>query len=429
MNDYLAAARILEQVLKQGQHLDECFAPGTSPLVQQICYGSIRHYYFYDHIINALLSKKLPDKHLDLRLIILTGLYSFDHLNRPSYTSVNQAVEAVKEADKPWAKGLVNAVLRRYGREKDELGARAIKQSPVAATNHPHWLVKMIEADWPDRPEIFSANNEQAPMTLRVNQRRQSRDTYLNMLADAGYPARPGKLSPDAITLAKPMAVTDLPGFSDGAVSVQDEAPQLTPYLMNLSPGLSILDACAAPGGKTCHILECQPDTRLIAIDWDKKRVNRICENLERLSLDATVVNQRLEEFESEEPFDRILLDVPCSATGIIRRHPDIKLLRTKSDIDKLAGIQVELLTKAFELLSEGGELLYSTCSILQQENDGVVAAFARNNPCSVLTLSPRLANICPEHNQHATQCGIQLLPTKDDHDGFYYAAIKKDKI
>lgn len=428
MNEYLNAAGILEQVLNQGRQLDESFDPLTPPLVQQICYGSIRHYYYYDVIIDELLSKKLPAKHLDLRLIILTGLYSFDHLNRPSYTSVNQAVEAVNEAGKGWAKSLVNAILRRYSREKDTLAARVVERSRSASTNHPNWLRKMIEADWPDRPEIFANNNAQAPMTLRVNQQQHTRDAYLAVLANAEIEARPGKISPDAITLARPLPVSELPGFSDGSVSVQDEAPQLAPYFMNLAPGLIVLDACAAPGGKTCHILEHQPEVKLTAIDWDKKRVHRISDNLERLSLTATVINQRLEDFEAPEGFDRILLDVPCSATGIIRRHPDIKLLRTKSDIAKLASIQGAMLTRAFELLREGGELLYSTCSILQQENDAIIAAFAADNPCTIINLSERALEISPQHNLLVTPFGIQLFPTQNDHDGFYYASLRKSE-
>ncbi|MFT7221183.1 MAG: 16S rRNA (cytosine967-C5)-methyltransferase [Candidatus Azotimanducaceae bacterium] len=422
MNEYLSAISILDGVINEGKHLDECFDADTSPLVQQICYGSIRHYYFYDAVIDQLVTKKLPDKHSDIRLIMLTGLYSFDHLHRPEYTSVNQAVEAVNELEKSWAKGLVNAILRRYGREKDALTTKVMTSNEAAATHHPLWMMKLIRADWPDKPEIFDNNNQQAPMTLRVNQQKISRDAYLETLANENIKARAGSASPNAIVLGQPLPVTALPGFAEGLVSVQDEAPQLAPYLMDLKPGLTVLDACAAPGGKTCHIMECSPETDLTAIDWDKKRINRISENLSRLSLKATVVNQRVEEFETETGFDRVLLDVPCSATGIIRRHPDIKILRTKSDIDKLAAIQSELIDKAFDLLKEGGELLYSTCSILQRENDGVISEFLKRRDCELV----ELPFIGETSSVTRTGFGLQYFPTQHDHDGFYYAAVRK---
>ena len=230
------------------------------------------------------------------------------------------------------------------------------------------------------------------------------------------------------MVLAKAMPVESLPGFKEGEVSVQDEAPQLTPGLMNLQPGLSVIDACAAPGGKTCHLLESEPGIKLTSIDRDRKRIHLITENLDRLSLQANVVTQSFEQYVTDDKFDRILVDAPCSATGIIRRHPDIKLLRSKSDVDQLASIQRGLLDKAFDLLAIGGELLYSTCSILRQENDKVIADFVKGDPSKQPL--PLSHPGCREGaTLIATEYGLQFLPTAQEHDGFYYAGIRKVAI
>lgn len=428
MNEYAVAATALARVLDDNRHLDDAFEPGTTPLVQQICYGSLRHYYFYCAVIESLIDKPLADKHLDVSLVILGALYSMDHLHRPAHASVNQAVEAAKALKKPWAKGLINAVLRRYGRENEKLRATINSNDREAAHNHPAWLIETIKEDWPDKPEIFTNNNTQAPMTLRVNQQVTHRDAYLEKLNQQGISAHAGTLVSSAIVLDNAVPATALPGFSEGAVSIQDEAPQLAPFFLNLAAGQRVLDACAAPGGKTCHLLETQPDIDLTALDRDKKRVPRISENLERLSLKATVIISELENFSPEHSFDRILLDAPCSATGIIRRHPDIKLLREKSDIDKLSSLQRVLLDKAFDLLAIGGELLYCTCSILRQENDRVIEDFIRDDKRKEIIVLPTL----PLVNAAKSQClvptpwGLQMLPTEDDHDGFYYCAIRK---
>jgi 16S rRNA (cytosine967-C5)-methyltransferase len=375
MNEYIESIKVLDQVLNDHRHLDDCL-PEASPLSRQICYGALRTYYYYSEVIDELLDKPLPFKHQDLWLLLLTGLYSLEHLHRPAHASVNHTVEATKFLNKSWAKGLINAVLRRYGRETIRIQQRINEGSRQAKKNHPTWLIDLIETDWPDHPEIFEANNAHAPMTLRVNLQRQTREQYLQLLEDAGLGARPGVFSDTAVMLDEAVATLKLPGFAKGLVSIQDEAPQLTPRLMNLKPGMNVLDACAAPGGKSCHILESENDLTLTALDRDRKRIHRITENLDRLSLRANVVAEELEKYEPRVKFDRILLDAPCSATGIIRRHPDIKLLRSKGDVDKLSSIQRVLLNKAFDLLNTGGELLYSTCSILRQENDQVIANF-----------------------------------------------------
>lgn len=420
MKEYVTAVQALDRMLNSRHHLEDCFADSASPLSQQIAFGVVRHYFLLQQLTVHLLDKPLPVKHQDIQLLLLAGLYSIDHLNRPAHASVNACVSAVAGLGKQWARGLVNGVLRRYGRERDRLLAAANTDSE-ARLNHPAWLIKTISASYPSPEDILSVNNERAPMTLRVNRRRGSRDEYLAMLTQAGISADRGTLSESAVVLAEPVAVDALPGFRSGYASIQDEAPQLTPALMNLFPGASVLDACAAPGGKTGHLLEYGDDLRVTAIDRDRKRVGLISDNLERLSLQAEVICTDLESFDHQAPFDRILLDVPCSATGIIRRHPDIKLLRQHADIAKLASTQRVLLKKAFELLCHGGELLYSTCSILPQENDDIITEFlAETRAAESIPLS-HAESVSGPHSP-----GLQFLPRTRSHDGFYYAAIRR---
>ena len=426
MSEYAEAIACLNQVVTRGKHLDDSLE-GKSPLVQQICYGSLRHWFFYNQVIDSMLDKKLPKKHLDIQLLLLTGLYSIDHLKRPAYASANLVVDSAEKLGKPWAKALLNALLRRFGREKDSLGDAIRSSSIEASTNHPAWLVTRIQEDWPDHMYLLENNNRPAPMTLRVNLSKCTRESYMALLANNNVEARPGNLSDAAVILKTPCPVMSLPGFSDGLVSVQDEAPQLAPGFMNLEDGMKVLDTCAAPGGKTCHILESARELQVTAIDRDRKRIRLINENLTRLGLTARVVAKSLENLQADTGFDRILLDAPCSATGIIRRHPDIRLLRNPSDIDKLCKIQQTLIDKAFKLLGTEGELLYATCSILRQENDQVIADFLeRNDRASLIELDhPRLSDASTSLVR--SDCGLQFLTTARDHDGFYYAALRKE--
>lgn len=419
MNEYVQSVRYLREFEQEHRHLDELMEEGTSPFVQQICYGVIRHWFSLSSLYQQLVDKPLPSKHTDIKLLIFCGLYSIQALNRPAHASVNAAVETSKKLRKKWASRLVNGVLRRYLRERESLDAAATDDKLEAQLNHPYWMIQRLKECWPDYPNLFEVNNSRAPMVLRVNLTAVTREEYLQQLLDTGLSAEPGLLCPSSILLAEPVKVTLLPGFQDGLVSVQDEAPQLAAGFLNPQPGNRVLDACAAPGGKTCHLLEFQPEISLTAIDRDIKRIDRITENLERLSLSADVQHIALEEF-SAEPFDRILLDVPCSATGIIRRHPDIKLLRKKTDVDKLHATQQVLLNKAFDLLSIGGSLLYSTCSILPEENDLMVSDFVASR--SDVSIKP-----LPEvETGIKTTCGLQLLPQDAGHDGFFYSLLEK---
>ncbi len=423
MNEYVKAARIVRSVLLDARHLDDLIDADTSPLAQQICYGVCRNYYFLTAVLDELLDKPLATKHQDLNALLLAAIYSVDHLKRPAHASVNAAVNAAAGLKKSWAKGLINGVLRRYLRERETLANKFTNDNHEVQFNHPEWLIDELKAAWPDHwQSIVSANQQQAPMTLRINRRLHARDEYIAQLVSADLIAVAGALSNDAVILNSAVAVTRLPGFAAGSVSVQDEAAQLAAGLLNLEPGQRVLDACAAPGGKTCHILELA-DVDLLAVDRDRKRIGRIEENLKRLSFNAEIRALALEELNEAAEFDRILLDAPCSATGIIRRHPDIKLLRLKSDIAKLAVIQRALLQKAFDLLKPGGELVYATCSVLPTENELLVSAFLESN-ARASSLPIRLS--ATSDAIISTRNGVQLLPTQADHDGFYYARIGK---
>lgn len=421
MNEYGTAVRALKGMLVDETHLDECFGDGASPLSQQISYGVVRNYFFLDRLIEQLLDKPLPDRHLDLKLLLMCGLYSVDHLHRPVHASVNATVETTKQLKKAWAKGLVNAVLRRYGREAGEMQATVCNNSIEAQMNHPKWMIEAVMNAW-DAPEILAANNARAPMTLRVNLRRTTRQDYLALLESEGISASPGLLSKTSLVLETAMPVGLLPGFNDGLVSIQDEGAQLATIFLDAAPGMAVLDACAAPGGKSGHLLEAA-DIHLTSLDRDRKRTPHIQENFDRLGLTGEVVTDDLETWQSTARFDRILLDAPCSATGIIRRHPDIKLLRSNTDIDKLVAIQRALLNRAFDLLGIGGELLYSTCSILPSENDQVIASFLQDRS-DAKSIHLSLEHSAGRHT--ATEFGVQLLPTVDQHDGFYYSKLSR---
>jgi 16S rRNA (cytosine967-C5)-methyltransferase len=279
--------------------------------------------------------------------------------------------------------------------------------------------VERISAAWPESlDQIISANNEQPPMVLRVNKLKTTREKYLGLLANNNIEAGPGSLVDSSIVLEVPCSVDQLPGFDVGLVSVQDEASQLAAHLLVTGPGDSLLDACAAPGGKTCHLLEVNSSIKLVANDKDRNRLNSVRENLSRLGLSCELTNTDLLEIK-DRTFKKILLDAPCSATGIIRRHPDIKLLRRNSDIDKLCAVQLALLNAAWALLEQGGDILYSTCSVLPEENEGVLNKFIHQQ---------QDVEILPIHVERGINLdtGLQLLPTSGAHDGFYFAHLRK---
>jgi 16S rRNA (cytosine967-C5)-methyltransferase len=425
-----ACARVLAAVLRQEGSLNtllpaalERVATADRALVQELCYGTLRWYPALELLLGALIDKPLKAKDAEITMLLAAGLYQLRDMRTPDHAAVNETVAACQALKRPWARGLANAVLRRFVRERDSLEA-ALAANPQFTSAHPAWLRKALEAAWPGQADhIFTANNSRPPMTLRVNARHTDRDSYLTLLANAGIGARPAALAATAIYLDEPQPVDRLPCFGEGWVSVQDEAAQLCAALLAPLPGERLLDACSAPGGKACHLLEQQPAiAELIALDIDDERLKRVTDNLQRLGLSATLRTADAADIASwwdGQPFDRILLDAPCSASGVIRRHPDIKLLRQPTDIGRLAETQRALLTALWATLKPGGQLLYATCSVLPAENDAVVRAFVESQP------NARLAAIASPWGV-ATPCGRQLLPTPGGPDGFYYALLDK---
>ncbi|HLA75438.1 MAG TPA: 16S rRNA (cytosine(967)-C(5))-methyltransferase RsmB [Gammaproteobacteria bacterium] len=426
------AVKVLTQVLGERHSLDRALAahlpklkePGARALTQEMCYGVLRWHLRLEALLKPLLHAPVKDQ--EILCLLLLGLYQLLYMRVATHAAVDSTVTATGALKKPWAKGLVNAILRGYLRNDGALLAE-LDRSEVATWAHPAWLITRLKMDWPQQwAAILSANNERPPLCLRVNARQLTRDAYLHRLAQEGIVAHAQPHTSHGIRVEKPIGVEGLPGFSEGRVSVQDGAAQLAAPLLDLQPGQRVLDACAAPGGKTCHILESQPAlAELVAIDCDAQRVARIAENLQRLQLQATLVVGDAAQpatWWDGQPFDRILLDAPCSATGVIRRHPDIKLLRTEADITALAQQQAQLLSGLWPLLKSGGMLLYVTCSILNQENTQVVNNFLAAHPDARTEAS---AWPWQQDDQHLT-IGQQIVTGEQGMDGFYYARLRK---
>ncbi len=427
----VAAVKVLLAVTRDGVSLNQCLPTLQAqvlerdrPLLQDLCYGTLRWYPRLNILLKVLLEKPFRSKDQDIHVLLTCALYQIMETRIPDHAAVNETVAAIKKLKKSWAKGLVNGVLRRFIRERDNLNEQLADNS-IYRHAHPKWLYKRIEQAWPGQSAtILAANNHPGPMTLRVNQQCQSRAEYLTILQTASIDAKATALSADGVQLLKATGVETIPGFVQGQVSVQDEAAQLAAPLLQLAPGQRVLDACCAPGGKTCHILECEPSlNELVALDIDESRLERVKENFERLNVQAQLVAAdaaATDQWWDGQLFDRILLDAPCSATGVIRRHPDIKLLRKPDDIARLAQLQAELLDALWPLLKSGGKLLYATCSILPEENDASITDFtARQDDVEVIALAAEVGIQTP--------LGRQLLPTIDGHDGFYYALLSKN--
>lgn len=433
MNSRAIATQILWQVLAQNKSLTAVLPASLAQhprlrdpqLVQEMCYGVLRHYEFLQAILAQLVSKPLRAKDEDIHLLLLIGLYQLQFLQVPPPAAISETVNAAKLLNKNWAASLVNASLRNFLRKQEALHATLASQ-PLSLSvqfNHPQWLIDAIAQAWPDHwQSILEANNQHPPMVLRVNTSKVSRDDYLLTLQQAGIDANPHPIATTAIILTRAVSVQKLPGFTQGLVSVQDAASQLVAACLNLTEGLTVLDACAAPGGKTCHMLEQQSKIKVTALDIDAQRITKIAENLQRLQLQATLLTAdacQPESWWDGQQFDRILCDAPCSATGVIRRHPDIKYLRQASDIAELSKQQATILHKLWPLLASGGRLVYSTCSILPAENDAVIAAFIAQEPTAKIIHANIDCGIITDYGQ-------QLLPGQHQMDGFYFAIIEK---
>ena len=426
-NTRAAAAQVIAGVLR-GRSMASVLPEKLSQvpekeraLLQQLSYGSLRHYYRLQAFVQQLLDKPLRDKDSDIYSLLIVGLYQLDETRIADHAAVAETVEATRKLKKPWAKGLVNAVLRRFQRERDEL-AQDLTSAQQSA--HPAWLYTAIWHHYPDHAEaILNANNQQPPMILRNNIQQGSRDEYLTQLSQHDFTATTGNLCDSAIYLDTGADVATLPGFATGRVSVQDESAQLAAALLNPQAGEAILDACCAPGGKTCHALERQPGLlSMTALDSDPDRLVRVQENLDRLSLSAQLLVEDASTPSNSlnsHSFDRILIDAPCSATGVIRRHPDVKLLRREEDIASLQEQQSAIIDGLWPLLKVGGTLLYVTCSIMPQENSDVVARFLAAHEDAIEDVIDAQWGCAQAH-------GRQLLPDATAGDGLYYARLRK---
>jgi 16S rRNA (cytosine967-C5)-methyltransferase len=425
------AARIVNDVIHHGRSLDQVFSLSSfddrdQALIRALAYGTLRTYLRNKCLIDQLLAKPLKKKDSIIYALLSVGLFALTDSKRPDYAVVSATVSAADSLGRKHMRGMVNAVLRRFLRERDEL-LQKITTVAEAQTLHPQWLVEKFQADWPkDWQHIVAAGNHQAPMWVRVNESRVVPQEWLKRAAAVGISTQsPVADMPGAVLLEEPCAVSELPGFSDGDCSVQDIASQLPAYYLQAESGMRVLDACAAPGGKTGHLLEKYPGIELSAVDSASERLERVEENLERLGLQAAVVcgDARAPELWWDgELFDRILLDAPCSATGVIRRHPDIRFLRRASDIATMAATQYELLNKLWSLLKPGGFMLYTTCSVLSEENAEVVQRFLAARSDAEEQALPTLAPVTGSN----VPVGLQLLPDAFGNDGFYYALLKR---
>jgi 16S rRNA (cytosine967-C5)-methyltransferase len=429
------AAYAVARILREGVTLDAALRdalaaapPALVPAVRSLSYGAIRGYFRHEAILGKLLSQSVRSLDLLVRALLSVALFEIEDARTPEYAVVDAAVSTAKATDARRASGLINAVLRRYLRERKSLDVE-IARNPATRHAAPVWLADRYRADWPVRwTQLLAAGDTQAPMWLRVNSRLATTDGYLERLRIAGLGARAETRVPYAVVLDAPRDVQELPGFGEGIVSVQDLAAQCVAFPLALAAGQRVLDACAAPGGKTALIAEREPQlASLAAVDIDPQRLSRVRENLARGALEAElIVNDAAapDAWWNGVPFDRILLDAPCSALGVIRRHPDIRVRKSPAEIDRLPLLQARLLTSAWRMLATGGRLVYATCTVTRSENRDVITAFLEGTPD---------ANIVPPEHWpgwpgfgEADGCGRQILPGEAGADGFYYAALIK---
>jgi len=427
------AAQVVDAVVSDGRSLDTALsanedrvAADDRGLMRLLCYGVLRHHWRLQFWIDALLERPLRSRDSVVNALLAIGLYQLNDTRIPDHAVVSQTVEAARSLRRPKLAPLINAILRRALRDRI---FDTLPSNECALHDHPEWMLDVLKTDWPDDwRDIAAANNARAPMWLRVNPAVSSAADYAQQLAAQGFGSELLPAAPQAVRLTEPRPVDDLPGFARGHVSVQDAAAQLAAaWLMEGTRG-RVLDACAAPGGKSGHLLELGSDRiDLTCIDNDETRLGGVSANLDRLGFDATLIAadaSNPKEWWDGSPFDAILLDAPCSASGVIRRHPDIKLLRRGADVHNVAALQARLLAALWPLLAAGGRLLYATCSVFAAENDAVVARFLRD------TDDAREYDLLQNNNirdlMRSKTCGQQILPGTAGLDGFYYAGLVK---
>lgn len=421
----LIAARVLDAVLHRGRSLKGEFAkalptledPRDRALVEAICFAALRERTRYAAALDTWLAKPLGGRDSPVRALLYVGFAQLDALGLPAHAAVDATVEAARALGRTHQAGMVNALLRRAQREG------LPKADP--SSNWPDWLLAEVKRDWPAQAdEILDASAAAAPLWLRANRQATTRDAYRERLREAGIESDVDDSLPDALRLAGSMAVADLPGFAEGQVSVQDGSAQAVADALAPPPGARVLDACAAPGGKAAHLLERDPSLRLIAVDVDARRLRRTEETLRRVGADGHVVLKAVDATDLGKwwdgtPLDAVLIDAPCSATGIVRRQPDILLHRKPADIDALVETQAWLLDALWPVLAPGGVLVYATCSILRRENAAQVEAFLARTPDAVV-------EPLPDAFGHADGPGRQRLPGEGGMDGFFYAKVRK---
>jgi 16S rRNA (cytosine967-C5)-methyltransferase len=431
------AAKCCYAVIDQGRSLSDELPKQQDKLqgkdkglLQEICYGVLRYLPELENDVRHLVQKPIKGKQRVFHFLLLVGVYQIRYMRIPDHAAVSETVAATSTLKNRHMKALVNAVLRGFIRtleaeSKTTDGAEKTLPDPIKY-NHPSWFIKKVQAGYPEHWQIIlEANQKRPPMWLRVNQQHHTSKQYQAKLIEADIDIATVEPKSQAISLVKPLDVAKLPGFDQGWISVQDGAAQQAARLLDCQPNDVVLDCCAAPGGKTCHIIEQTPTiASMTAIDIEEARLTRVHENLERLNLTAQVstADAATKDWWSGEQFDRILRDAPCSGTGVIRRHPDIKWLRKADDIDKLVTLQQQILENIWSLLKPGGTLLYATCSVLPEENSEQVERFIEQ------TSNAQLVEIPNDSKNISQTTGWQLIPDEDNMDGFYYAKLLKTK-
>ncbi len=426
-----AVARLLREGVTLDAALHDALAtarPELAPAVRSLSYGAVRGYYRHEAILSRLLSQPVDTLETFVRALLSIALFELEDAQTPVYAIVDSSVKTAKATDAARAGGLINAVLRRYLRERAAIDA-LVARDPAALHATPPWLASRIAEDWPGHaPELLAAIDTQAPMWLRVDARRTTAAQYIERLEAAGMAARAESRVPLSVLLATPRDVRDLPGWDQGLVSVQDLGAQCAAFPLELGPGQRVLDACAAPGGKTALMAEREPRfSKLVAVDADPARLARVQANLVRGSLAAELISAdatRPQTWWDGQPFDRILLDAPCSALGVIRRHPDIRIRKSPESIGKMPPLQGRLLAAAWSMLNAGGRLVYATCTFTRSENREVLDDFMRVTPEAKLVPATDWPG-WPGFG-HRDEFGCQILPGEAGADGFYYAALSK---
>jgi 16S rRNA (cytosine967-C5)-methyltransferase len=391
-------------------------------LVKEMALGVIRWYWTLEEILQRLLKTRIRNKDRDIFFLLMIGVYQLKFMRIPAHAAVDATVQACEPAGKPWAKSLVNGVLRNYARHSADIDRQLT--SDAARFSHPDWIRARVVTAWPQAwKKILDANNAHPPMCLRVNLGRIERNEYLGQLQKAGIGAGIDPHAATGLIVDKPVAVESLPGFYQGWASVQDTAAQLVVPALDLQPGHRVLDACAAPGSKTAHMLESEPElSEVIAVDIDRERVKRLRQTLERLQLTAQCIVADVAQVDTwwdGVPFDRVLIDAPCSGSGVIRRHPDIKHNRQPADVDALCKIQARLLQSLWPLVASGGRLMYVTCSVFPEENQNQICAFLDRHPETIVESLPIQVGI-------DCAVGRQTLPGVHDMDGFFFSMLRR---